>query len=141
MKSNSFPNKSSGVRKKTARLRRRKKKDSLKIVKLFLAFFVLHFALVLLVLILLILISVLVLLAALILVLGLVLGLVLILILILVLILVLIHFIFHCSLLLRLAVVDSICGFIKNMRLFLLFSHAYGTMTVENAGRYHTWVL
>ena len=92
-----------------------------------------------LVLILLILISVLVLLAALILVLGLVL--ILILILVLVLILVLIHFIFHCSLLLRLAVVDSICGFIKNMRLFLLFSHAYGTMTVENAGRYHTWVL
>ena len=49
MKSNSFPNKSSGARKKTARLRRRQKEDGLEIVKLFLAFglflalFVLHF--------------------------------------------------------------------------------------------------
>ena len=49
MKSNSFPNKSSGSRKKTARLRRRQKEDGLEIVKLFLAFglflalFVLHF--------------------------------------------------------------------------------------------------
>ena len=69
MKSNSFPNKSSGARKKNRPLTQAAEKDALEIVKLFLAFFVLHFASVLLVLILLILI-----LAVVLLLLGLVFG-------------------------------------------------------------------
>lgn len=66
---------------------------------------------------------------------------VLIAVLVLILVLVLVHFVFHIFLLFRRAVEDSMRTLIKNMRLFLLFWHACDTMTVENAGRYHTWVL